>query len=64
MTAASYPETRFILRFVFDGREYVFDTYEIKEVLGDVPMGEPSIIKALTGMAESNITDTAQGASL
>ncbi len=42
---ASNPEIDFLFEYSRNGEEYSFDTSEIKNDLGDVPINSPSVIK-------------------
>ena len=55
MLAAMNEHIRFLYRHTIDGREFLFDTQQIKEILGDVPMNDPSIMQWMTGYINENI---------
>ena len=56
VTLAAMNETiRFLYRHTVDGRSFTFDTAEIREILGDVPMNDPSIMQWMTGYIQENI---------
>ena len=55
MLAAMNEHIRFLYRHTIDGREFLFDTLQIKEILGDVPMNDPSIMQWMTGYINENI---------
>ena len=57
MLAGMNPEMDFIYRHVTGNEEYVFDTKEIKEVLEDVSLREPSVISYLKEMIEENLKE-------
>lgn len=42
--ASCNEEVNFVYRHVADGEEFCFDTREIKEVLGGVPLNEPDVV--------------------
>lgn len=52
----------FIYRHTLDGNGFVFDTREIKQILGDVPMDSPEITAWLREYIEENITNLYGGA--
>jgi hypothetical protein len=52
----------FIYRHTLDGNEFVFDTREIKNILGDVPMDSPEITAWLREYIEENISNLYGGA--
>lgn len=51
------PGIRFELKYINNGNEYIFDSFEVKDVLGDMPLNDASVIKMLTEMVEENIKD-------
>ncbi len=52
--AAMNESIRFLYRYRVDDREFVFDTQQIKEILGDVPMNDPSIMNWMTAYIKEN----------
>jgi signal transduction histidine kinase len=52
--AAMNEAIRFRYRYEVDGRAFVFDTQEIKAVLGDVPMNDPAIMNWMTAYIQEN----------
>ena len=55
LMVSANPQLDFVLRYIYNGEEYIFDTVEIKEVLEDMPLNNPSVIKMLTEMVRNNI---------
>jgi len=55
LMVSANPQLDFILKYVYNGEEYIFDTVEIKEVLDGMPLNNPSVIKMLTEMVRNNI---------
>ncbi len=51
----SNPALAFVFTFQSDEGQYVFDTREIKKVLGGVPLTEPSVKQYLREMLEENV---------
>jgi anti-sigma regulatory factor (Ser/Thr protein kinase) len=47
LLCVSNPEVRFIFRYQDDGKEFVLDTGEIHELLGEVPISHPEVIDFL-----------------
>lgn len=45
-------------------REFSFDTREVKEQLGDVPIGEYEVVSALEGLIRDNISETNGGITI
>lgn len=59
---ASNPELDFSYSHRVDEREYSFDTAEVRKVLGDVPLNDPSVLAVLRkdiaeGLAELQTKD-------
>ena len=52
--AAVNEPIRFLYRYRVDDRDFVFDTKQIKEILGDVPMNDPSIMNWMTAYIKEN----------
>ena len=48
------PEIQFLYRHKADGKEFVFDTAEIREILGDVPLSEPAVMQWMREFIEEN----------
>lgn len=57
LMVSANPEREFLLRYIYNGDEYCFDTVEVKEVLDGLPINEPSVIRMLTGMVDANIKE-------
>jgi hypothetical protein len=57
LMVSANPDKDFYFRYVYDGSEYIFDTMEVKDVLEGLPLNDPSVIRMLTGMVQSNIED-------
>ena len=38
------PEIRFLYNYIIDGKEFNFDTDEIKKQLGDIPLSTPEVL--------------------
>lgn len=47
LLCVSNPEVRFTFRYHDDGKEFVLDTGEIHELLGEVPISHPEVIDFL-----------------
>lgn len=60
MLAGANPVIDFICRYENDGSAYTFDTREIKEILEDVPLSEPAVIRYLKELIEENISAIAK----
>ncbi|MCK9625516.1 MAG: ATP-binding protein [Bacteroidales bacterium] len=52
------PELNIVLNYSYNDNNYSISTEEIKEVLDDVPLNNPSIVKMLNEMVSSNISET------
>ncbi|MEG2318636.1 MAG: ATP-binding protein [Rikenellaceae bacterium] len=51
------PNIRFELKYIYNGNEYIFDSFEVKDILGDMPLSDAGVIKMLTEMIEENIKE-------
>lgn len=51
------PKIRFELKYIDQGKEYIVDSFEVKDVLGGMPLHDASVIKMVTEMIEENIND-------
>lgn len=60
LTVSSNPEVEFILNYKVNGKEYVFDTVEVKEALEGIPLNDASMIRTLTDMIRENIKELKQ----
>ncbi|MGN0572041.1 MAG: ATP-binding protein [Candidatus Fimenecus sp.] len=47
-------EIQFLYRHKVDQREFIFDTAEIREILGDVPLSEPAVVQWIREFIEEN----------
>lgn len=54
-TTLLYPECDFKWIYRVDGREYIFDTREVKEELEGIPIDSPEIVAFLKSMLKENI---------
>jgi hypothetical protein len=52
LLSVSNPEVRFSFRYVMDGREFLLDTKDVKEMLGGVPINHPEVIAFLRRYVE------------
>lgn len=57
LTASAHPEINFIYTHVINNQSYCFDTREVKEILGDVPISNPEIIRYLREMIKENLKE-------
>ena len=57
LTVSANPQLDFILKYSFNEREYLFDTVEVKEILEDLSLSNPSVIKMLSEMVNANIEE-------
>ncbi len=55
--AAAFPDTRFVYTHKTPTGEFVFDTNEVKEILGDVPVSDPEVRSYLKEMIEENLSE-------
>lgn len=52
---------RYVLTYSKDGNQYVFDTLELKEALGDFPLDDPEILSSVEDMIDENINEIKNG---
>lgn len=62
MLVTMNTDREFVYRHKLDDREFVFDTREIKQILGDVPLDEPEITAWLREYIGENIQNLYGGA--
>jgi len=51
------PEVHWLLTYRFNARVFEFDSEPVREVLGDVPMTEPSILAYIRNMIQDGIRE-------
>lgn len=51
------PDINFIYTYKSDKGEYVFDTVEVAEILGDMPINQPEVRKYLIEMIKENVNE-------
>ncbi len=56
------PEIDFLYRHTVDGREFLLDTREIRQILGDVELSGPEIILWLTDYIKEGLAEITQPA--
>lgn len=54
---AANPDVRFVVRYEVDGKACVFDTQEVAEELGDVPINNPLVIEWMRKHLDEGIRD-------
>lgn len=57
LMVSANPEHDFILRYVFNGNEYRFDTVEVREALDGMPLSNTHVISMLNEMVRENIKE-------
>ena len=57
-------EVDFVLRYRVEGREFVFDTRELRSELGGIPLDEPEILNFAANLLEENINEINGGAEI
>lgn len=57
LTVTASPNVDFVLVYNYNGNEYRFDTAEVKDALGDMPLNTPRIVVMLEEMVRENIRD-------
>ena len=56
MLAGANPLIDFVYRHLYEDIEYRFDTREVKEILEDIPLNEPSVIGYMKEMIGENLS--------
>jgi anti-sigma regulatory factor (Ser/Thr protein kinase) len=57
LTVSSYPEIDFIYTHITPEGTFVFDTREIKETLGEVPVSNPQVIEFMKDLIRENLEE-------
>ncbi len=57
LMVSANPDIDFFFSYIYNDSEYIFDTVEVKEVLDGMPLNDPSVIRMLTEMVNSNIEE-------
>ncbi len=55
LLVSSNPTIDFVFRYIYNSQEYIFDTLEVKEILGDLKVNNPTVVKYLNEMVKENI---------
>lgn len=58
------PELDLVYKHTKNGRDICFDTREIKEALGEVPINEPQVISWIRGFLEESFNSISGGAKV
>ena len=51
------PEIEYLYKHKKDGKEFVLDTVQLKEILGDVPLDTPDVLNWIVGYIREGLTD-------
>lgn len=51
------PQPEYLYEHKKDGKEFVFDTAQIKEILGDIPLDMPEVLSWITGYIKEGLTE-------
>lgn len=51
----SNPDTNFIYKHIYNGNEFMLDTIEMREILGDVPFTEPDVMQWIKEYIEESL---------
>ncbi len=51
------PQVDFIYHHIYNDEEYIFDSREVKEILEDVAVNDPKVIKFIKQMVEENLQE-------
>jgi len=57
LLVSSNPAIDFVYTYGFNEKTYIFDTKEVKEALGEMPINMPQVIRMLTEMIQENCDD-------
>jgi hypothetical protein len=57
LTVSSYPAIDFIYTHTTPGGTFIFDTIEIKETLGDLPINNPQVIAFMKDLISDNLKE-------
>ncbi|MDD2491299.1 MAG: ATP-binding protein [Bacteroidales bacterium] len=57
LMVSANPEMHFVLKYIYNGNEYIFDSMEVAEVLGDISLSDVRVIKMLEEMVGENIKE-------
>jgi hypothetical protein len=57
LLVAANPDIEIIYKHTTDKGEYIFNSTEVKEVLDEVPLNDPEIVRALRQMIEENLNE-------
>ncbi len=61
-TVISSPHVRFIIKYKSPRGEFSFDSQEVKEILGDVPLSSAGVVKFLKDYFSENLTKVIEAA--
>ncbi|MDR1755619.1 MAG: ATP-binding protein [Culturomica sp.] len=59
LTAAN-PEREFVYRHTSGKGEYRFDTREVRQLLGEVPVNDPEIVRAIRELIAENVSEISE----
>lgn len=57
LMVSANPELDFVLCYIFNGKEYRFDTVEVREALDGMPLNDTRVTTMLNEMVAENIKD-------
>ena len=57
LMVSANPDIHFVFRYIFNDNDYVFDSVEVAEVLGEIPLNDVRVIKMLEEMIKENIAE-------
>ena len=57
LMVSANPDIHFVFRYIFNDNDYVFDSVEVAEVLGEIPLSDVRVIKMLEEMIMENIAE-------
>ncbi len=57
LTIISNPNIKFIYKHAYNNNEFILNTEELKEILGDVPFDEPEVMQWIKEYIEENLLE-------
>lgn len=57
-----HPDTDFLYTYRYDGSEFILDTRQMREILGDVPLNTPEVSQYILDYLTENKQETDHGA--
>lgn len=61
LMVSANPDVHFVFKYVYNHNQYVFDSLEVAEVLGDISLSDVRVIKMVEEMIKENIKELKEG---